>query len=220
MAINDVLGMNLSGKYCGVPIAISLAYRQELDDPVGETTGRQLVTQWFTEADGPWDRLRDLISDDLNWECAVVNYGDESETVLITGGEGLAALPSWPTPYALQVNIPSSDSWPDSREGRFFMPGFTLAEFPNGVMGNAVQADLALVMNALLNVDDTGGGIRYVLYPHADYKDRNGGVSAKASVPYPSPFIKNIGNRRADNCAAFQAAGGGSFSPIVVPPPV
>ncbi|GAG85465.1 unnamed protein product, partial [marine sediment metagenome] len=114
MPIDTVLALDLQGLYCGVPISISLAYKQVVaDGTLGGLPGRTLATEWMNGANGPWDTIRAEISDALEWQCAIVSYDQEVEVILYTGMVGLEPGASWPTQQALQVNTPSDDPYPD-----------------------------------------------------------------------------------------------------------
>jgi hypothetical protein len=48
--------------------------------------------------------------------------------------------------------------------------------------------------------------------------DKNGEqANIDGFLPYHSEFVKIIGNRRADNCAAFTGGGDGDFDPYPIP---
>lgn len=227
MSINDVHALSISGRYLGVPVAITMAYRQDEDDDPVVSPGRDLINGWFNEAGGPWLSIRGNISDQLIWECATDTWADQSETVFLSGGSGTAVGPSMPSPHAIQMNIPAfsphrTGPGPHFNEGRFFLPGIMIEFTQRSGYTGAFNSSLVVFAASLLEVDGIGGPPpRFVLMPHARYRDPVGGVAnAEAGLPSNHPFIKIIGNRRADQCTTFTGGSGAGFDPIVIPPPV
>ena len=219
MPVGEIYDLRLSGIYCGVPVAISLAYKQVEPDPaLPETPGRRLVEAWFTEANGPWTWIVNFISEQLSWECAVVTYGSTVETILLQNGMGVATTPSLPTTQSLQVDIPGSAPHRSKRPGRFYMPGFLVEHVERGAWKSTALAILRTWMVRLEQVDNDGGAFRFLLYPHYGYRDVGGGTSEFASNPYFHPFVKVIANRQADDCGTFAATQNLIFNPIEVRP--
>lgn len=219
MPLNAVLRMNLAGVICGVPFSIDLAYKQvEPDPPLPQTTGRQLVERWFADDPGPWSHVRTKITEDLNFECASVSYDNEAETILLQDGQGDAVTPPLPTPLALQVNVPGITPNNVKDEGRFFMPGLLILDtFRGGIDPDSIGF-FNTWMSRLLQVDNSSGTFRYLLYPHPKYTDGAGSTDTLADLPFWSMFLKVIGNRKADDCSTFAATGAGQFDPVVIPP--
>ena len=222
MAQGDIIGMVASGTYCSVPIAISVAYRQDIADPANETPGRDLVTAFFTQAGGPWDLLRALLTDELEFNCVSTAWGQQSDTTFLSDATGSLDEPSTPSSLCAQVNIPALFPYPGSNEGRFFLPGIPVSALDRSGFNTTFTTAMLSVFQAMLQLDSaaTSTANAYYLVPHAKYVDQAGGTAnAEAYLPYLSPFQKNLGNRRPDQCGAFVGGGGGNFSPIVVPPP-
>lgn len=221
MPVGAIMDMTLIGDYCGVPVSCSLTYKQVEPDPAaGPSPGRRLVQRFFADNPGPWFHIRDKLSQDLEWLCGVVRYGEINEVELLTNTIGLSPNPSWPTSLALQVNTPSSDPHPDADEGRFFWPGFLIEDLDKGGIDPDEHGFLNTWMSRLLQLDNDGGVFRYLLYPHAGYLDKNGGTDVITTLPYWLPFVKVIGNRKGDDCATFAAIGGaqfGAFDPDPAP---
>lgn len=220
MAIGDVIALTFNGVYCSVPVSIGMAYTQLADPPPGEFPGKRLIERWLNEVNGAWRSISFAISDQLAWECASAVYGDTAETGFLSGATGGSAAASVPTPLAIQVNMDSQDPHPGSRPGRFYMPGLVQSHLDGGGFTNVAEGVLNPWMVALIEVDDMGGGLgpRYRLYPHPKYLTRNGDTNINAERPYYNPFMKVIGNRRADACTTFVGQGGAGFSPIPVDP--
>lgn len=215
MPIDTVLSMDLQALYCGVPINISLAYKQLVTDgSLPAPPGENLVERWMNEVNGAWRTIRGSISTAFEWQCAVVSYDAESEVVILSNLIGIGIGASWPTQQAIQVNTPSDDPYPDKREGRFYMPGFLVADMVNCNIDPDFLPTLDSWMLALMSIDAGN----YVLYPHGTYVDRLGGNDSVGSEPYYHPFIKVIGQRRTDDCATFAASGAPQYSPIVGDP--
>jgi len=220
MPINTVMNLAFSGQNCGVPFAVSMAYIQLLEDPADETpTGRQLVLQWLNQEPGPWTHIREFLGETFKIECAVVSYNQISETILLQGVDGLGDTASWPSPYALQVECAPQDPHADDRHGRFYWPGFLLTSSQFGGVKDTMGPILRTWMTRLQFVDNTDLDWRYRLYPHINYEAVNQPLAPPCSLPYFHPIIKNIGNRRADDCATFASGGGGQFDPVEGPEP-
>ena len=221
MAQDDVISLTISGTHTGVPCAVSMAYVQKILDPPGTTPGRDLIDSWFTNPGGPWDYLREDLSDELVWTCAVASWADQTETIFLNAGEGLSGQPSCPTTHCIQMNVPALVPHPDSHEGRFYFPGLIY----NNTYRSGFTENFNTKLNAwavvLLSVESkaTGTGSAYRMSPHPEYRDANGQQqSVDAYLPYHSPFVKVMGTRRADACAAFHGGGGGLYYPIIIPP--
>ncbi len=220
MGLNDVHSVVVSGKWQGVPVAISWAYQQVLADAPGLEPGRELVIDWFTFATGPWFQIRTLLSEDLVWECAVDAYGSEVETIFLTDAMGLDTTASLPTTHALQVNIPAEFPHNGAHEGRFYLPGMVVNNVNRSSYDDALNSALVTMMAAMLEVGDRAGEKAFRLVPHGNYLDALGGTDQINSwIPYVSPFVKVIGSRRADQCGAFTGGSGAGFDPVIVPPP-
>lgn len=224
MPINDIHALSLEGEYCGVPISMSLAYKQLADDPIGENAGLRLIDQWFTEAGGPWLQIRPFLTEDLNIQCAVDSFGEQVATRFLDGAVGLVATPSYPSPHCVQMNVPGENPSGNADEGRFYLPGWPIVAGERSWWKATTHFELRLFALTLLEIDDLGGGQggRYHLMPHAKYVGPDNAPDANlAFVPYANPLIKIIGNRRSDACTAFTSgAGQGGFDTIVIPPPV
>lgn len=222
MAQQDVHSLTIAGTYLGVPVAISLAYQQEELDPPLISPGRDLISSWFLVQGGPWDFIREDLSDQLTFDCAVAAWGTEVETVYLTGASGLATTPSLPSTHCVQMNIPALFPHPGASEGRFYMPGFLVAQTNRSGYSTAFNARMVLWASVLLALDgytSTFSGA-WRLVPHGKYLDAGGGTDqVHAWLPYHNPWVKVIGNRRADGCAAFTGGGAGDFDPITIPPP-
>ena len=224
MAVDDVHSLSLQGTYCGVPVAIGMAYKQIGDDPVGVNAGRQLIDKWFNTAavdGGPWRQIRGFLTDALNWECAIDTFGDGVITVFLTDANGTNANASYPSPCCAQINIPASNPVETSREGRFFLPGVAIEDGLDFTFRQLFHNALRTFATNLVEIDDLGGGQgpRYHLMPHAEYLGLAGDpADVFAFTPYHDCFIKVLGSRRSDACTAFVATGGAGFAPIVVVP--
>ena len=222
MAQGDIISMVASGTYCSVPVAISLAYRQDKDDPVGVTPGRDLVQSFFKNAGGPWELLRLHLTNELEWLCVSTAWGQQSDQTFLSGATGNKDVPTTPSSVAVQVNIPRLFPHPDGYEGRFFLPGVPIADLERSGFTASFHSNLLTVFQAMLQLESfaTGAANAYYLVPHASFLDPAGQTAnAEAFLPYASEFVKNIGSRRPDQCGAFVGGGGGDFSPIVIPPP-
>lgn len=215
MPIDTVLALDLQAVYLGVPVSVSLAYKQTVTDgSLPAPPGEHLAERWMNEVNGAWRTIRADISASFEWQCANISYDNLIETVLFSNLIGLGVTASWATQLALQVNTPSDDPYSGKREGRFFMPGFLIAELTNCNIDPDFLVTLDSWMLALMSIDSGA----YVLYPHKEYRDRLGGNDSVASEPYYHPFIKVIPDRQADDCATFASTGSAEFDPIVGDP--
>lgn len=217
--LNDIHRLTMAGTYLGVPVACQLGYKQLIDDPVIRP-GRDLILSWFGNPAGPWRNLRALLSDQLNWECAVSAYADKVDTVFLNDGEGLVATASMPSTHSIQFNCPALIPHDDAYEGRFFMPGIPIASTFRSGFTVAMNASLLVFEAAALSVDSitSAEADAYRVVPHAGYLDKDAlQEDVEGFLPYHTEFVKIIGNRRADNCGAFTGGGDGDFSPYTIP---
>ncbi len=220
MAIDDVHSIQFAGTYLGVPIAISLAYKQKVGNPPSGNPGADLLTSWMGIAGGPWRQIREDISDQLIWECGSSSYAGRVETVFFTSGAGLSAAASLPSTHCVQMNIGAMNPHPDGYEGKFYLPGWTRASVLRSGWTAARNAQLVVFAAACLSVDslETAEPDAYRIVPHGKYLDKDlTQVDIDGALPYHSLFVKVLGNRKADNCAAFLGGGTGDFDPYDIP---
>ncbi|GAG91513.1 unnamed protein product, partial [marine sediment metagenome] len=155
-----------------------------------------------------------------NWECAVSSYQDKVDTVFLTDGAGLIDTPSQPSTHCIQFNCPALFPHEDGYEGRFFMPGIPISATNRSGFSTTMNVALLIFEAAAISVDSitSGDPDAYRMIPHAKYLDKNGEQALiDGYLPYHSEFVKVIGNRRADNCAAFAGGGDGDFDPYEIP---
>jgi len=221
MAQGDIHGLTLAGTYLGVPVAVSLAYLQEETDDPTISPGRDLISSWFLNTGGPWDYIREDMSDQLIWTCAVSVWGANVDTVYLADANGLSATASVPSTDAIQMNIPALFPHPDADEGRFFWPGFLLSHCNRSGFTSAFNIKLNVWEVVLLSLEGytSSQSGAWSLVPHAKYLDAAGTTGqVKAWRPYHNEFVKVLGNRRPAGCAAFTGGGDGDFNPITIPP--
>lgn len=222
MAQGDVHSLQLAGTYLGVPIAVTMAYQQEEVNPAVVTPGADLINSWFLNVVGPWDYIRPFVSDQLTWDCAVSQYGDKVDTIFLSGGTGLSAAASLPSTHCCQVNVPAVNPHPLAFEGRFYWPGFLVGNTYRSGWSGAFNVTLLAWASSLLALDGHSSGLSgaWRMVPHGKYLDANNGTDAvHAFLPYHDPFVKVLGTRKANSCAAFLGGGAGDFGPVIIPPP-
>lgn len=223
MAQGDVHALSLGGTYLGVPVAVGMAYQQEETDPVAVSAGQDLINSWFLNETGPWSLIRAKCSNQLNWDCATSAWGEQVHTTFLSGGNGLSALPSLPSTHCCQVNVPPLKPHPDGYEGRFYWPGFLREDTLRSGWTFAMNAILVVWETALLSLEghSSAASGAWRIVPHPKYLDvALGTTDVWGWLPYHHPWVKVLGNRKADNCAAFTGGGDGDFGPVVIPPPV
>ena len=222
MAFNDVHTLTLGGTYLGVPVAVGMAYQQLEADPAVVSAGADLINSWFLNVNGPWWNIRAECSDQLTWDCATSQWGDQVHTTFLSGGSGLSATPSLPSTHCCQFNFPPLFPHPDGDEGRMYWPGFLQGNTGRSGWTSTFNSTLVIFETALLSLDGHSSGLSgaWRVVPHGKFLDKDLSTDAIYGwLPYHSPWVKVLGNRKADNCAAFLGGGAGDFGPIVIPPP-
>lgn len=222
MAQDSIITLQLAGTYIGVPVACSMAYKQKILNPPVDPPGRDLIKSWFGQPGGAWDNIREDLSDELVWECAAASYDDKVDTVFLVDATGLKITASMPSTHCIQFNVPALNPHPDGHEGRFFMPGIPVASTDRSAFTASFNSRLVVFATAALSIDslDAVQPDAYRMIPHGKYVDvALGTADVDGWLPYHSEFVKVLGNRRADNCAAFLGGGAGAFDPYTVPAP-
>jgi len=221
MAEGDIINMVASGTYCGQPVAISMAYRQDRDDPASVTPGRDLALSWFTNVGGPWWFWRTLLSDQLKWDCVTTAWPGNAETTFLEMAMGDDDGRSTPSPICAQVNVPALRPHPNKKEGRFYMPGLPASALQRSGYTQQFQSNVQVPLQAMLRISSVTDQVNnaYYLVPHAGYRDAQlSTLNAEAYLPYLNLFVKALARRKTDTCGAFLGGGGGDFIPGVVPP--
>lgn len=220
--LNDVHSLTFVGTHAGVPIAISLAYQQKINDAVGIDPGEDLVESWFGNVGGPWDLLRALLVEDLVWTCGQSSWADRTSAVFLTGGAGLVLTASLPSTHCIQFNVPAVFPHTLAYEGRFYMPGIPVSAVNRSGFTETMNNALVVAEAAMISIDAAGANQpdAYRLVPHAKYLDEGQSTQQiDAFAPFHDMFVKVIGARRPDGCTAFVGGGGGDFGEFDIPAP-
>lgn len=220
MAQGDIITMVASGTYCGEPVAISMAYRQDRDDPANVTPGRDLALSWFTGVGGPWWFFQNLLCDDLKWDCVSTAWPGNADTTFLQNIQGSVNTPATPSPICAQVNVPALRPHENKHEGRFYLPGIPVAAVQRSGFTQLFQSNVQVPLQAMLRISSVTDFFNnaYYLVPHAKYVDDQGtSANAEAYLPYLNLFLKALGARKTNACGAFLGGGGGDFNPGVGP---